>query len=111
MKVAVLGGNGYLGGRISSEISTHYKTYSITRNSFNHPSCTNIKCDYTNIDKFIELLIGFDVIVNCTGLNKKNSSSSCFFSFFSRLFLCTHRNGSNQTNDSTNDERPCTTIH
>ena len=73
MKVAVLGGNGYLGGRISSEISTHYKTYSITRNNFNHPSCTNIKCDYTNTDKFIELLIGFDVIVNCTGLNKKNS--------------------------------------
>ena len=30
-------------------------------------------------------------------------------SLFSLLFLCTYRRGTNQTNDSTNDERSCTT--
>ena len=34
----------------------------------------------------------------------------CLFFFISSLslLLCTYRNGSNQTNDSTNEERPCT---
>ena len=32
-----------------------------------------------------------------------------FFFFFSILFPSAHRNGRNQTNDPTNEERPCTT--
>lgn len=69
MKIGVLGGNGYLGGRISSYLNEFFDTRSITRNIFEHPNCENIVVDY-NSHTFISALKNFDIILNCTGSNK-----------------------------------------
>lgn len=73
MKIGVLGGNGYLGGRISSYLNKFFDTSSITRNAFLHPNCENIAVDY-NSHNFISTLKNFDIILNCTGANKIKTS-------------------------------------
>ena len=70
MKIGVLGGNGYLGGRISSYLNKFFDTSSITRNIFEHPNCENITVDY-NSHTFISTLKNFDTTLSRScGLRK-----------------------------------------
>ena len=73
MKVAVLGGNGYLGGRVAQSLNRIFETTAITRNPFQHPSCKNVDLDFKS-NEFANSLKKYDVIVNCTGSNKVKTS-------------------------------------
>jgi len=68
MKIAVLGGNGYLGGRVASGIAVDYDTTIITRRPYFLSDCKNIVVTFN--DRLYESLIDFDVIVNCVGANR-----------------------------------------
>ena len=71
MKIAVLGGNGYLGGRVASGLAVSYDTTIITRRPYFLSDCKNIVVAFN--DRLYESLIDFDVIVNCVGANRAES--------------------------------------
>jgi len=68
MKIAVLGGNGYLGGRVACGLAVSYDTTIITRKPYFLRDCDNIVVAFN--DRLFESLIDFDVIVNCIGANR-----------------------------------------
>jgi len=72
MKIAVLGGNGYLGGRVASGLAVAYDTTIITRRPYFLNDCKNIVAVFN--DRLYESLIDFDVIVNCVGANRAETA-------------------------------------
>ncbi|MDC3106306.1 NAD-dependent epimerase/dehydratase family protein [Gammaproteobacteria bacterium] len=68
MKIAVLGGNGYLGGRVATDLSEAYDVTIVTRRPFVLKNCDNLVLNFREI--FFHTLSRFDVIVNCVGGNR-----------------------------------------
>jgi len=100
VKIAVLGGSGYLGGRVALDLSQKYDVTTVTRRPFVLKNCSNLVVNFN--EKFYNDLIGFDVIVNCIGGNRNdievNPKSAadlkqslitnlCFLSEIKKIFL------------------------
>lgn len=71
MKIAVLGGNGYIGGRVAAGLAGSFDTTIITRRPYLLNGCKNIVVDFSSV--LLETLIDFDVIINFVGANRSTT--------------------------------------